>query len=124
MSHPSLASKRWVWRQYDHMVRLGATVLPGSECRGLHRPRGQQDPRRHVGLQCDLLPPRPARRRKGRRGRSRPQLACSGAVPLAVTDNLNFGNPHKPENFLMLREAVEGLAEACREFNTPVTAAT
>ncbi len=48
-------------------------------------------------------------------------LACSGAVPLAVTDNLNFGNPHKPENFLMLREAVEGLAEACREFNTPVT---
>ncbi len=48
-------------------------------------------------------------------------LACSGAVPLAVTDNLNFGNPHKPENFLQLREAVEGLAEACRAFNTPVT---
>ena len=48
-------------------------------------------------------------------------LACSGAVPLAVTDNLNFGNPHKPENFWQLREAVEGLAEACRAFETPVT---
>jgi len=48
-------------------------------------------------------------------------LACSGAKPLAVTDNLNFGNPYKPENFWQLRESVEGLAEACREFNTPVT---
>jgi phosphoribosylformylglycinamidine synthase len=48
-------------------------------------------------------------------------LACSGAVPIAVTDNLNFGNPYKPENFWQLRECVEGLAEACRFFNTPVT---
>ena len=48
-------------------------------------------------------------------------LACSGATPLAVTDNLNFGNPHRPENFWQLRECVEGLAEACRAFNTPVT---
>ena len=48
-------------------------------------------------------------------------LACSGAVPLALTDNLNFGNPHKPENFWQLRECVEGLAEACRVFGTPVT---
>jgi phosphoribosylformylglycinamidine synthase len=47
-------------------------------------------------------------------------LTCSGAKPLAVTDNLNFGNPYKPENFWQLREAVEGLAEACRVFGTPV----
>src|SRR6185312_4782669 len=47
-------------------------------------------------------------------------LTCSGAKPLAVTDNLNFGNPYKPENFWQLREAVEGLSEACREFGTPV----
>jgi Phosphoribosylformylglycinamidine (FGAM) synthase, synthetase domain len=49
-------------------------------------------------------------------------LTCSGARPLAVTDNLNFGNPYKPENFWQLREAVEGIAEACRAFGTPVTA--
>ena len=48
-------------------------------------------------------------------------LTCSGAKPLAVTDNLNFGNPYKPENFWQLREAVEGIAEACRAFGTPVT---
>ena len=48
-------------------------------------------------------------------------LACSGAVPLGTTDNLNFGNPHNPEIFYQLREAVRGLAEACRVFNAPVT---
>ena len=48
-------------------------------------------------------------------------LTCSGAKPLAITDNLNFGNPYKPENFWQLREAVEGIAEACRAFGTPVT---
>ena len=48
-------------------------------------------------------------------------LTCSGARPLAVTDNLNFGNPYKPEIFWQLREAVEGMAEACRAFGTPVT---
>jgi phosphoribosylformylglycinamidine synthase len=48
-------------------------------------------------------------------------LACSGARPLAVTDNLNFGNPYKPENFWQLRESVEGMAEACVRFGTPVT---
>src|SRR5205823_4187554 len=48
-------------------------------------------------------------------------LTCSGAKPIAVTDNLNFGNPYKPENFWQLREAVEGAAEACRAFGTPIT---
>jgi phosphoribosylformylglycinamidine synthase subunit PurL len=48
-------------------------------------------------------------------------LTCSGARPLAVTDCLNFGNPYKPENFWQLREAVEGVAEACHAFGTPVT---
>jgi phosphoribosylformylglycinamidine synthase len=47
-------------------------------------------------------------------------LTCAGARPLAVTDNLNFGNPYKAENFWQLREAVEGIAEACRTFGTPV----
>ena len=48
-------------------------------------------------------------------------LACSGAVPLGVTDNLNFGNPHNPELFWQLKESVRGLADACRAFNAPVT---
>src|SRR5208282_6900967 len=47
-------------------------------------------------------------------------LVCAGAVPLAMTDNLNFGNPYKPENFYQLRECVRGLADACRFFDVPV----
>jgi phosphoribosylformylglycinamidine (FGAM) synthase-like enzyme len=47
-------------------------------------------------------------------------LVCSGATPLAMTDNLNFGNPYKPENFYQLKECVAGLAEACRFFDVPV----
>jgi phosphoribosylformylglycinamidine synthase subunit PurL len=121
LAHPSIASKRWVWRQYDHMVRLGGTVLPGSDAAVfLVREAGKilaatsdcnaiycrQDPREGAKIAV---------------AEAARNLACSGAVPLAVTDNLNFGNPLKPENFLQLREAVEGMAEACRAFNTPVT---
>ena len=121
LSHPSIASKRWVWRQYDHMVRLGATVLPGSDaavfvvreankilaastdCNAIYC---RQDPREGAKIAV---------------AEAARNIACTGAIPLALTDNLNFGNPHKPENFLQLREAVEGMAEACRKFDTPVT---
>ncbi|MEI6494027.1 MAG: phosphoribosylformylglycinamidine synthase subunit PurL, partial [Verrucomicrobiota bacterium] len=121
LAHPSIASKRWVWRQYDHMVRLGATVLPGSDaavfvvreankilaastdCNAIYC---RQDPREGAKIAV---------------AEAARNIACTGAIPLALTDNLNFGNPHKPENFLQLREAVEGMAEACRKFDTPVT---
>jgi phosphoribosylformylglycinamidine synthase subunit PurL len=69
-------------------------------------------------LYCALEPREGARIAVAEAARN---LTCAGAQPLAVTDNLNFGNPHHPENFWQLRECVEGLAEACRTFNTPVT---
>lgn len=121
LADPSIASKRWVWRQYDHMVRLGATVLPGSDAavfivREADRILAATSDCNAV--YCKQDPREGARIAVAEAARN---LACSGAVPLAVTDNLNFGNPHNPENFLQLREAVEGLAEACREFSTPVT---
>jgi phosphoribosylformylglycinamidine synthase len=70
------------------------------------------------GLYCKLDPREGARTAVAEAARN---LVCSGAKPLAVTDNLNFGNPYHPENFWQLREAVEGLAEACVRFGTPVT---
>jgi phosphoribosylformylglycinamidine synthase len=121
LAHPTIASKNWVWRQYDHMVRLGCTVRPGSDaavfiireankivaatsdCNGLYC---QQDPREGARIAV---------------AEAARNLVCSGARPIAVTDNLNFGNPHNPELFWQLRECVEGLAEGCREFGTPVT---
>ncbi len=121
LSHPSIASKRWVWRQYDHMVRLGSTVLPGSDAAVfIVREAGKilAATSDCNAIYCRQDPREGARIAVAEAARN---LACSGAAPIAVTDNLNFGNPHKPENFLQLREAVEGLAEACREFDTPVT---
>ncbi len=121
LSHPSIASKRWVWRQYDHMVRLGSTVLPGSDA-AVFLVR-EADKILAASTDCNAIYCRQDPREGARIAVAEccRNLACSGAVPLALTDNLNFGNPHKPENFLQLREAVEGMAEACRVFGTPVT---
>ena len=121
LSDPSIAAKRWVWRQYDHMVRLGATVVPGSDAAVFIVREADKILASSTdcnAIYCRLHPRAGARIAVAEAARN---LACTGAVPLAVTDNLNFGNPYKPENFLQLREAVEGLAEACRFFETPVT---
>ncbi len=121
LADPTIASKNWVWRQYDHMVRAGTMVLPGSDAAVfLVREAGKilAATTDCNALYCALDPREGARIAIAEAARN---LACSGAVPLAVTDNLNFGNPHKPENFWQLRECVEGLAEGCRAFDTPVT---
>jgi phosphoribosylformylglycinamidine synthase len=121
LAHPSIASKKWVWRQYDHMVRAGTCVLPGSDASVfLIREAGKilAATSDCNSLYCSLEPKNGARIAVAEAARN---LACTGAIPLAVTDNLNFGNPHNPENFWQLAECVDGLAEGCREFNTPVT---
>jgi phosphoribosylformylglycinamidine synthase II len=121
LAHPTISSKNWVWRQYDHMVRTGTMVAPGSDAAVFYvREAGKilAATTDCNALYCRLDPREGARIAVAEAARN---LACSGAVPLAVTDNLNFGNPYKPENFWQLRECVEGLAEACRAFGTPVT---
>jgi phosphoribosylformylglycinamidine synthase len=121
LGHPSIASKNWVYRQYDHMVRNGARVAPGSDAAVfIVREAGKilAGTTDCNSLYCALDPREGGRIAVAEAARN---LACSGARGLAVTDNLNFGNPHRPENFWALREAVEGLAEACRVFETPVT---
>jgi phosphoribosylformylglycinamidine synthase II len=120
LAHPSIASKNWVFRQYDHTVRAGTIVPPGSDAAVFYvREAGKilaaTADCNH--LYCKLDPREGARIAVAEAARN---LVCSGATPLAVTDNLNFGNPYRPEIFSQLREAVEGMAEACRKFNTPV----
>ena len=117
---PSIASKNWVYRQYDHMVRTGTVVRPGSDAAVFHLREANKFLAATTdcnSLYCRLDPREGGRIAVAEAARN---LTCSGAVPLAVTDNLNFGNPYKPENFWQLREAVEGLAEACCAFETPV----
>ena len=121
LADPSIASKQWVWRQYDHMVRAGTCALPGSDSavfliREANKILAATSDCN--SLYCSLEPRNGARIAVAEAARN---LACTGAVPLAVTDNLNFGNPHNAENFWQLAECVDGLAEGCREFNTPVT---
>ncbi len=121
LAHPSIASKNWVYRQYDHMVRAGTMVRPGSDAAVFLVREANKILAATTdcnALYCSLNPREGARIAIAEAARN---LACSGAVPLAVTDNLNFGNPYKPENFWQLRECVEGLAEGCRAFGTPVT---
>ncbi len=121
LAHPSIASKQWVYRQYDHMVRAGTMVLPGSDAAVFLIREANKIVAATSdcnALYCSLDPRQGARIAIAEAARN---LTCSGAVPLAVTDNLNFGNPYNPENFWQLRECVEGLAEGCRAFSTPVT---
>jgi phosphoribosylformylglycinamidine synthase II len=121
LAHPTVASKNWVFRQYDHTVRAGTIVPPGSDAAVFYVREADKFLAATTDcnhLYCRLDPREGAKIAVAEAARN---LTCSGAIPLAVTDNLNFGNPYRPENFWQLREAVEGLSEACRRFETPVT---
>jgi phosphoribosylformylglycinamidine synthase subunit PurL len=118
---PTIASKNWAYRQYDHTVRTGTLVKPGSDAAVFlvrYANKILAATTDCNSLYCALDPRQGGKIAVVEASRN---LTCSGARPLAVTDNLNFGNPYKPENFWQLREAVEGIAEACRAFGTPVT---
>src|SRR4029077_3805963 len=121
LADPTIASKNWVYRQYDHTVRTGTVVKPGSDAAVFYIREANKILAATTdcnSLYCALDPREGGRIAVAEAARN---LTCSGARPLAVTDNLNFGNPYKAENFWQLREAVEGIAEACRAFGTPVT---
>jgi len=121
MTSPNVASKRWVYGQYDTTVRTSTAVRPGGDA-GVVRVRGT---RRAVAATTDcngrfvyLDPGTGARAAVAEAARN---LVCVGALPTAITNNLNFGNPLKPHIYHQFREAVLGMAEACRMFETPVT---
>jgi phosphoribosylformylglycinamidine synthase II len=124
LAAPDLASKRWVYRQYDHMVQVGTVTPPGSDAAVIRIPTGK-NAWKYLAASVDcnahyvaLEPRLGALIAVAECARN---LAMTGAEPLALTDNLNFGNPHHPENFYQLQQAVDGLAEGCRAFNIPVT---
>jgi phosphoribosylformylglycinamidine synthase II len=122
LAHPTIASKRWVWQQYDHMVMSGCTVEPGSDAGVVHLSIAGIDKRLAISNDCNnrfcyLDPYKGAQIAFAECMRN---LACSGARALAVTDNLNFANPNKPEAYHMLKECVKGLADSCSFFDVPV----
>lgn len=121
LAHPSIASKRWVYEQYDSMVRTNSTVTAEGDA-AIVRIKGTSkglavktdcngryvflDPR--VGAQIAVA-------------ESARNVVCVGATPVAITNCLNFGNPYDPEVYWQFKEAVLGIGDACRHFGTPVT---
>ena len=140
LAWPTIASKNWVYRQYDHQVRDGSVVLPGSDAAVIRiktdsLPVMSAELAAKVGdgkvsekliamtVDCNgtyvyLDPYEGAKAAVAEACRN---LACSGAVPLGATDNLNMPSPLKPELFWQIKESVRGLADGCRAFNAPVT---
>jgi len=121
MESPNLVSRRWIYEQYDTTVRTNTVIAPGGDA-GVIRLRGTT---RGVaattdcnGRYCYLNPRMGAKAAVAEAARN---LVCVGALPTAVTNNLNFGSPLRPHIYFQLREAVVGMAEACSLFETPVT---
>jgi phosphoribosylformylglycinamidine synthase subunit PurL len=130
---PTIASKRWVYRQYDHQVQNNTVILPGGADAAVIRLRPVEEgdrgtrptPQHGVAATVDcnsryvyLDPLEGAKAVVAEAARN---LSCVGAEPLAVTDNLNFGSPEKPIGYWQLASACQGIAEACRQMGTPVT---
>lgn len=120
LAAPNIASKRWVYTQYDHMVRVGTTVLPGSDASVIRIP----DSKKGIALSADCnsricrLDPRTGG--MAAVAESARNVAVSGARPRAFTNCLNFGNPEKADIMWQFVEAVEGMADAGKALDTPV----
>lgn len=122
LGSPNIASKRWVYEQYDTMVRTNTVNGPGASDSGVIRIKGTK---KGLAVKTDcngryvyLNPRRGGQIAVAEAARN---VVCSGAKPLAITNCLNFGNPYKPEVYWTFREALAGMGDACRALNTPVT---
>ncbi|HVP91593.1 MAG TPA: phosphoribosylformylglycinamidine synthase subunit PurL [Terriglobales bacterium] len=121
LASPTIADKEWVFRQYDHMVQVNTAVLPGADAAVL-RIKGSK---KALAMTLDgnslyaLLDPRTGGAVAV--AEACRNLACVGARPIGVTNCLNFGNPEKPEVMWQFEQVIDGLAEACRAFEIPVT---
>jgi phosphoribosylformylglycinamidine synthase subunit PurL len=126
---PTIASKQWVYRQYDHQVQNNTILLPGGADAAVIRvrPIDAKPENCNIGVAATTdCNPRyvyldPYEGAKAAVAEAARNLSCVGAEPLAVTDNLNFGSPEKPVGYWQLANACKGIADACRELSTPVT---
>ncbi len=120
LSTPTLASKRWIYEQYDYMVRTNTLTLPGSDAAVVRIKGTTKGVAMTVNCNskyCYLDPYIGAGIAVAESARN---LACSGAKPLAITDCLNFGSPENPEVMWQFDQAINGMSEACLKLNTPV----
>ncbi len=121
LAAPNIASRRPVFQRYDHTILTNTIVPPGAADAAVVRVKGTK---KGLALKtdcnpryCYLDPELGGRHAVAEATRN---VVCTGALPLAITDCLNFGSPEKPENFYQLERAVRGMADACRALGTPV----
>jgi phosphoribosylformylglycinamidine synthase len=121
LNTPNIASKKPVYSQYDHMVQINTMVEPGSDAAVVRI----KDTNKAIAVCTDCNGRHvyldPYEGTKGAVAESARNVVCSGAKPAAITNCLNFGNPYKPEVYWTFKEAIKGMSDACREFDTPVT---
>jgi phosphoribosylformylglycinamidine synthase len=120
LASPSIASKQWVYRQYDHMVRTNTAVLPGADAAVVRI----KETRRAMamtldgnGRYCAADPREGAKLIVAEAARN---VVCVGARPIAITNCLNFASPERPEVMWSFSEVIDGMAEACNAFQTPI----
>ncbi len=120
LASPNIASKNWVYRQYDHMVRTNTAVLPGADAAVVRI----KETRRALAMSLDgngrYCAANPREGAKLIVAEAARNVVCVGARPIAITNCLNFASPERPEVMWTFSEVVDGIAEACRAFNTPV----
>jgi phosphoribosylformylglycinamidine synthase len=122
LAAPAIASKRWIWEQYDYMVRTNTLEAPGASDAAVVRVKGTKRALALAsdgnGRWCRLDPFMGAQLAVAEAARN---VACSGAKPWAATNCLNFGNPEKPEVMWQFSRAIDGIAEACTALEIPIT---
>lgn len=120
-SSPNIVSKRWVFEQYDSMVRTNTIIGPGCDSAVILIKENNKALAVKTDCNSRYVYLNPREGTKIAVAESARNIVCSGGVPLAITNCLNFGNPYKPEMYWQFKEAIAGMGEACRFFETPVT---
>lgn len=120
-SSPNIVSKKWVYEQYDSMVRTNTILGPGCDSAVILI----KDINKALAVKTDCngryVYLDPEEGTKIAVAESARNIVCTGGMPLGITNCLNFGNPYKPEVYWQFEKAIKGMGEACRFFNTPVT---
>ncbi|MBI5661515.1 MULTISPECIES: phosphoribosylformylglycinamidine synthase subunit PurL [Ignavibacterium] len=120
-SSPNIVSKRWVYEQYDTMVRTNTIVGPGCDAAVIYIKGKNKALAMKTDCNSRYVYLNPKEGTKIAVAECARNIVCSGGVPLGVTNCLNFGNPYKPEVYWQFAQAIAGMGEACRKFETPVT---
>ena len=124
LASPNICSKKWIYSKYDQEVQTSTVIKPGGSA-GVIRIKNETAKEKGLAVSCDgnsayvyLDPYLGSKIAVAEAARN---VSCTGALPIAITDNLNFGNPEKPEIYWQLSESTRGIKEACLELDTPVT---